>query len=100
MLRPRIEKAVTQTCTTQKARRAKLINKIRRGPQKSIFRYSVEEILKARKIWLIFGRNFVLYRGLPLAEHCLSRIFITNPLRRAPIAMQGAQNIAKILLLP
>ena len=45
--------------------------------------------------WLIFSRI-----GLALAKHCLSCIFITNLLRRGSITMQGAQNIAKILLLP
>jgi len=45
--------------------------------------------------WLIFSRI-----GLALAKHCLSCIFITNLLRRGSITMQGAENIAKLLLLP
>jgi len=45
--------------------------------------------------WLIFNRI-----GLALAKHCLSCICNANVLRRVSIVMQGAQNIAKNLLLP
>ena len=50
---------------------------------------------KSGFFWLIFSRI-----GLALAKPCLSCVFITNLLRRGSISMQGAQNIAKILLLP
>jgi len=56
------------------------------------------EIKKSEKsgvFWLIFSRI-----GLALTKPCLSCIFITNLLWRRSITMQGAQNIAKILLLP
>jgi len=44
--------------------------------------------------WLFFNRN-----GLALAKHCLSCIFITNLFWQEYMTMQGAKNIAKILLL-
>jgi len=65
---------------------------------------------QVRKIWLLLacfhkprlssGKTLAKKIGLALAKHWLSCIFITNLLRRRSIAMQGAQNIAKILLLP
>ena len=56
------------------------------------------EIKKSRKsgfFWLIFSRI-----GLGLTKPCLSCMFITSLLWRGSVTMQGAQNIAKILLLP
>jgi len=56
------------------------------------------EIKKGRKIRLFLA--YFQSVGLALAKHCLSCIFIANLLRRGSITRQGAQNIAKILLLP
>ena len=50
------------------------------------------------KIWLFFFIFFSL-KGLALAKHFLSCVFITNFWRES-MTMQGARNIAKILLLP
>ena len=53
-----------------------------------------KKVGKSGFFWLIFSRI-----SLALAKRCVSCIFITNLLRRGSITMQGAQNIAKILLL-
>jgi len=52
------------------------------------------EIL-ALKISLTF---FSVKKGLALAKHCLSYIFITNLFWWGSMTMQGLKNIAKILL--
>ena len=43
---------------------------------------------------------FFSWKGLALAKHCLSCMFVTNSFWRESTTMQGAKNIAKILLLP
>jgi len=43
---------------------------------------------------------FFSLKDLTLAKHCLSCMYITNIFWRESMTMQGAKNIAKILLLP
>ena len=50
---------------------------------------------KAKQNMFFFSR-----KGLALAKHCLSCMFVTNRFWRESMTMQGAKNIAKILLLP
>jgi len=62
------------------------------------------------RIWITFDffgnqkdrQNFAFFsrKGLALAKHCLSCVFITNLFWRESMTMQGTENIVKILLLP
>jgi len=53
---------------------------------------------KKTEKYVLFWRLIFSRIGFALAKHSLSGIFITNLLRRGFITMQGAKNIAKILL--
>jgi len=62
------------------------------------------------RIWNTFGffenqkdrQNLAFFsrKGLALAKHCLSCVFITNLFWWESMTMQGTENIVKILLLP
>jgi len=59
--------------------------------------------LENQKYQSISGFFFYIFfslKGLALAKHCLNCIFITNLFEWESMTMQGAKNIAKILLLP